>query len=46
MFRVPFLGMCELIVGEPDLDWTIIRFIAPNDKPKTGEWKIGSREPA
>jgi hypothetical protein len=33
--------MCELIVGEPDLDWTIIRFIAPNDKPKTGEWKIG-----
>jgi nucleoside-diphosphate-sugar epimerase len=35
------LGMCELIVGEPDLDWTIIRFIAPNDKPKTGEWKIG-----
>lgn len=31
----------DLIVNDERVDWTIIRFIAPNDKPKTGKWRAG-----
>lgn len=34
------IGMCKLIAVD-DIEWTIIRFIAPNDKPKTGQVTAG-----
>lgn len=34
------LGMSALIM-DSGLDWTIVRFTAPNDKPRTGKLRVG-----
>lgn len=46
LFPKPYLEIVEIgnIVKESNTDWTIVRIIAPNDKPATGKSKVSFGE--